>query len=518
MRFIDLFDRSAERFPDRVCAIDDDKEITYREAEATSRRLAARIIEEGLAVEAKIGIMSSNIADVVPVILGVVRSGCTWLPVNARNSHTDNVEILTNNDCEWLFFESGYEAEAGRLRDALPQVRGAVCIDRAGMRAPGLHDWISGANEDAPERGLDIHHCFKMALSGGTTGTPKGVMHTNLNAQIFISSLTVTFPHKQIPRFLCIAPVTHAAGNFCMWILSLGGTLVMMRKPDAGNIIASITRHRITTTFAPSTLLYSILDDPQVLSHEYETLEYFFYGAAPTSAEKLRQAINVFGMKMAQVYSLAEATMAMTYMTPADHEVLDDPDRIERLKSAGRPAPYTRIEILDDDGHPVPIGALGEIAVRGETISRGYYKRPDETAAMMKNGWLMTSDVGYRDADGFIYLVDRKRDMIITGGFNVYPSEVERVIGELPGVHDVAVIGVPDEKWGEAVAAVVVRDHGANIGPEEVMSYCKTQLGSVKAPKRVDFWEALPKSPNGKVLKRKIREHYWTGVSRSLTA
>ncbi len=516
MRAIDFFDRSVEDHPDRYCVRDGRTDITYAEAHETSHKLAARLIEAGFDVEAKIGVFCPNVSEVIPAILGVIRSGCSWLPVNTRNSVADNVMILTDNDCECLLYHSNYEDAAEQLISAVPAIKQAICIDKSALLGSSLQEWIDGAAIPAPERGLDRDHCYKLALSGGTTGTPKGVEHTNLNAQVMISSLMITFPHNNPPVYLCAAPVTHAAGNLALWMLAIGGTTVLMTKADAGEMLANIERFGATTLFAPPTVIYNLLAHEELGQHDYSTLEYFFYGAAPMSAQKLREAIEAFGPVMAQIYSQAEATMALTFMRPEEHNVFGDREREARLKSAGRPGPLVQIAILDDDGNALPPGERGEIAVRSDLICRGYYKRPKETEAMLRDGWLLTSDVGYRDSDGFIYLVDRKRDLIITGGFNVYPGEVEQVISMFEPVLDVAVIGTPDEKWGEAVTAVVALKPGERLDAEAVIAECKAQLGSVKAPKRVEFREGLPKSPNGKVLKRKIREEFWEGEGRTL--
>lgn len=518
MRAIDFFDRSAELNPERLCARDDTTEITYGEARTRSLGVARRLVDAGLAEEAKVGVLCPNVTAVMPTILGVIRSGCSWLPVNARNSLVDNVTILVNNDCEWLLYHSDYEAIVGDLLTQCGGVKGAVCIDRTSRFGPALLDWIAECDARPVERGLDRDHVYKLALSGGTTGTPKGVMHTNLNAQVMITSLLLALPHSSPPVFLCAAPVTHAAGNLCLWILAAGGTIMLMQKADAGLLLANIERLHATTMFAPPTVIYNMLAHPDLGRFDYSSLEYFLYGAAPIAAPKLKLAIETFGLKMAQIYSQAEATMALTFLSREDHDVFDDPAREQRLRSAGRPGPLVRIRIVDDSGHELPVGEPGELTVHSELVCKGYYKNPEATAAMMRDGWLLTGDVGYRDAAGFIYLVDRKRDLIITGGFNVYPGEVEQVIAELPGVLDVSVVGAPDEKWGEAVVAVIVMRGGERLTAEQVIGHCKGRLGSVKAPKRVEFRASLPKSPNGKVLKRKIRDEFWAGRASRLTA
>lgn len=518
MRAIDFFDRSVELSPERICVRDDTAAMSYAEVRQLSLRLAQRLVETGLVEEAKVGVLCPNVAAVIPTILGVIRSGCSWLPVNARNSQADNVAILVNNDCDWLLYHSEYEAVVGDLLAQCSRVQGAVCIDRAGQFGPAMADWVAGCDELLVERGLDRDHVYKLALSGGTTGTPKGVMHTNLNAQVMITSLLLAFPHSCPPVFLCAAPVTHAAGNLCLWILAAGGTVMLMRRADAGLLLANIERMRATTLFAPPTVIYNMLAHPDLGRFDYSSLEYFLYGAAPIAAPKLKLAIETFGLKMAQIYSQAEATMALTFLSREDHDVFDDPVREQRLRSAGRPGPLVRIRIVDEEDRELPAGEPGELVVRSELVCKGYYKDPEATAAMLRDGWLLTGDVGYRDEAGFIYLVDRKRDLIISGGFNVYPGEVEQVISELPGVLDVSVVGAPDEKWGEAVVAVIAMRVGEQLTEDQVIGHCKRALGSVKAPKRVEFRDSLPKSPNGKVLKRKIREEFWAGRGSRLTA
>ena len=516
MRAIDFFDRSAARFPERYCVRDGDNDITYAEAQKTSQKLAARLIQAGFDVEAKIGILSPNVSETIPAILGTIRSGCSWLPVNARNSIADNIAILTNNDCECLLYHSTHEDVTRDLLVAAPNVRLAVCIDKPGALGPDLLTWIADSPGLTPERGLGRDHCYKLALSGGTTGTPKGVEHTNLNAQVMISSLMIAFPHRKPPIYLCPTPVTHAAGNLALWILAISGTIVLMAKADAAEMLANIETYGATTLFAPPTVIYNLLAHETLGQHDFSTMEYFFYGAAPMSAQKLREAITAFGPVMAQIYSQAEATMALTFMRPEDHDVFGDLSREQRLKSAGRPGPLVEIEIMDDAGNRLAPGERGEIAVRSDLICRGYYKRPEETRAMSRDGWLLTSDIGYRDEDGFIYLVDRKRDLIITGGFNVYPGEVEQVISSIDPVLDVAVIGTPDDKWGEAVTAVIALKPGTSLNQEQVIDLCKSRLGSVKSPKRVVFCDSLPKNPNGKVLKRRIRDEYWSDRASKL--
>jgi acyl-CoA synthetase (AMP-forming)/AMP-acid ligase II len=300
-------------------------------------------------------------------------------------------------------------------------------------------------------------------------------------------------------------------------MMSLGCTNVIVARPDPLLLMEAIEKHRATTLFLPPTVIYMMLAHPRVREFDYSSLRHFLYGGAPMSVQKLREASEVFGPVMLQVYGQTEAPMAATLLLPQDHAAaLADPALERRLWSAGRPGPLVRIGIMDDDGTLLGPGRRGEVVCRGGIVMAGYYNNPEATAAVSTFGWHHTGDIGETDADGFVYIVDRKKDMIITGGFNVYPTEVEQVIWTHPAIQDCAVVGTPDDKWGEAVTAVVEVKPGAALDPDELIALCKERLGSVKAPKRVEVWPALPRSGVGKVLKRDIRQAFWEGRARAI--
>jgi acyl-CoA synthetase (AMP-forming)/AMP-acid ligase II len=295
-----------------------------------------------------------------------------------------------------------------------------------------------------------------------------------------------------------------------------GGTVVVLSKPDPVLLLEAIAKHRVTEFFLPPTVIYRLLDIPGIEQQDFSSLKYFLYGAAPMSVEKLKRAIEVFGPVMAGGYGQTEAAASISSITPAEHFVDGKIAPDERLSSVGRPNPLIRVEIMNDQGEVLPQGETGEICVRGDLVMKGYHKAPDKTAETIIDGWLHTGDIGHLDAEGYLHITDRKKDMIISGGFNVYPSEVEQVIWAHPAVQDCAVVGVPDEKWGEAVKAVVELNAGQSVSEEELVSLCKEKLGSVRAPKSVEFVVALPRSTVGKVLKKDLREQYWQGLQRKI--
>jgi acyl-CoA synthetase (AMP-forming)/AMP-acid ligase II len=275
-----------------------------------------------------------------------------------------------------------------------------------------------------------------------------------------------------------------------------------------------IQEHRVTTLFLPPTAIYSMLAHPRVREFDYSSLKHFVYAAAPMSAEKLKECLAIFGPVMAQTFGQAESPMLCTFLSPQQHLVIGDPVRERRLMSCGQPTLFTQVEIMDDEGKLLGPEERGEIVTRGNLVMKGYFKNLQATEEASRFGWHHTGDIGLKDADGFVYIVDRKRDMIISGGFNLYPSEIEQVIWGHPAVQDCAVIGIPDEKWGEAVKAIVELKEGQHASAETIMAFCRERLGGMKTPKSVEIWPSLPRSPVGKVLKRDIREKFWAGSAR----
>ena len=300
-----------------------------------------------------------------------------------------------------------------------------------------------------------------------------------------------------------------------MILMATGATHVILPHFDAELVMRAIDREKVTHLFLPPTAIYMMLAHPDIGKYDYNSLECFLYAAAPMSVERLKDCLRVFGPIMAQCFGQVEAPMMCTFFPPHEHVAALNGHE-GRLASCGKPALLTAIAIMDDKGKLLPPGERGEIVVRGNLVMLGYYKNPAATEEVSGHGWHHTGDVGYFDEEGFLYIVDRKKDMIISGGFNIFASEVEQVVWSHPAVQDCAVIGIPDEKWGEAVKAVIELKPGKQVSEEEIIALCKERVGSVKAPKSVEFWETLPRSPVGKVLKKNIRERFWAGRSRSV--
>ena len=518
MAIIDFYDRGWDINPDGVAYIQDDRSYSFIEVGNLSCRIANKLLALGLPKETKGAIWSTNDVKAWACTLGLWRANMTWIPVNARNAAEENHYVLDAFDCEVMFYQSEFAAVIAELRPRLPGIKHWVCIDADVADAPSLEAWISGQPATKPDVACNMDDVIVLSSTGGTTGKPKGVMNTHRSTQTFIAHfmLACAYRNGEKPVNLAAAPMTHTAGLLSMPCTAQGGTVVVVTKPDPALMLQAIARHKVTEFFLPPTVIYRLLEMPGIEKVDLSSVKYLMYGAAPMSVEKLKRAIEVFGPIMAGGYGQTEAPASISNLRPDEHLVDGKLASDERLSSVGRPNPLIRVEMMNDQNQILPRGETGEICVRGDLVMKGYYKQPDKTAETIVDGWLHTGDIGHVDAEGYLHITDRKKDMIISGGFNVYPSEVEQAIWSHPAVQDCAVIGVPDEKWGEAVKAVVELNPGASVTAEELLALCKDKLGSVKAPKSVDFVAALPRSPVGKVLKKDLREKYWAGTQRRI--
>nr|WP_315597395.1 AMP-binding protein [uncultured Cupriavidus sp.] len=517
MAIIDFFDRGWRINPDGIAYIQGERSFSFQEIGELSCQIANGLLAAGFEKEAKAAVWADN--DVIGwgCALGMWRAGMVYIPVNGRNPPAENQYVLDAFDCEALFFTQAFASILEELRSSLPMIKLWVCIDAELPWAQSLATWSASQPTTMPQVDYDMDDIVTLSATGGTTGAPKGVMNTHRAFQTYFAQFMIAFPYgTQRPVNLAAAPMTHTAGMMSLPCTARGGTVVVLPKPDPVLLLTAIARHRVTEFFLPPTVIYRLLDIPGIEKQDFSSLKYFLYGAAPMSVEKLKRAMEVFGPVMAGGYGQTEAAASISNMSPAEHFVDGKIGSDERLSSVGRPNPLIRVEIMNDQGQALPQGETGEICVRGDLIMKGYYKAPDKTAETIVDGWLHTGDIGHLDADGYLHITDRKKDMIISGGFNVYPSEVEQVIWAHPAVQDCAVIGVPDDKWGEAVKAVVELNVGHAVSADELVALCKEKLGSVKTPKSVDFVAALPRSTVGKVLKKDLREQYWQGLQRKI--
>ncbi len=517
MRLIDYFERGLKYYPERACLIDADGEYSYREVAMRSHRTANALIAGGLEVEDTVAILSPNGAPAFEAWIGAARAGGVWVGLAALASIDENIYVINDRDAAWLFYHSSFEGEIARIKANCPRLKHVICLDKPGMSHPNFGDFIAAFEAEAPELPDYRDKVISHFTSGGTTGQPKGAMWSNLIWEAWCANVYAHMPIQKLPVHLIASAMSHGAGVFAWPVLAYGGTVVCIPRADPLAVLEAMHKYRVTHSFLPPTVIYMMLAHPKAGDFDFSAMDYFVYGGAPMSADKVKQAIDLFGPCMTQIYGQAECPCTIGILSPADHlEALSAPDKEKRLLSCGRPPVFVKVEMMDDDGNLLAEGEWGEIVVRGTFVSLGYYGDPEASEANRQHGWHHTGDIGYKDADGFVYIVDRKMDMIISGGLNVYPIEIERLIWSHPAVQDCAVIGVPDEKWGEAVKAIVELKSGESVAEAEIIALCKEGLSAYKTPKTVEFWDELPRSGVGKVLKRKVREQFWIGHDRKI--
>jgi acyl-CoA synthetase (AMP-forming)/AMP-acid ligase II len=497
--------RAVQQTPDAINSVYRDRALTHRQVRDRVARIAGGLRARGIRTDSRVGLLSLNTDTFFHSCLAIAWADAVVVPLNTRWSVKEMSYALHEADVEVLLTDDPFLGLADQLRDAVPGLREIVGIGDAPV--PGgltpLADLLAAEPvEDAHRQGAELAGIF---YTGGTTGLPKGVMLSHRG--IFVSALGSLTALARIPRGggnLLVAPAFHMAG-FAIWVqgMLLQMTAVPLPGFDPPGVLKAIEDHRIKQALLVPTMIQMLVDHPEAQRHDLSSMESLIYGASPISEAVLDRARKVFtGTAFTQAYGMTELSPTTTILTDADH---DDP---VLRRSAGRAAPYARVKIVDENGDEVPRGTVGEIVAAGDHVMVGYWKQPEATAEAVRAGWMHTGDGGYMDEGGYVYVVDRIKDMIISGGENVYSIEVENVVARHPAIAQVAVIGVPDEIWGERVHAVVTLAPGSALDLDELRDFCKQDIAGYKAPRSLEIVEQLPLSGAGKILKRTLRAQY----------
>jgi acyl-CoA synthetase (AMP-forming)/AMP-acid ligase II len=477
------------------------------------RRVAAALRAAGMRPGDRIAVLDLNHPSCLELTLACAQIGTTNAVVNFRLAPPEIVYVINDAQARILFVGPEFAGAVAQLREKIPTVERVVHV---GGDDDEFEAWV-----DAHEPDPEVHpsapgDSFVQLYTSGTTGFPKGAMLTHSGMLAHARNVMVDFELDDDARVQVAMPLFHVGGtSYSLLAMAAGAHVHMLRLPDPVAVIDMLERDRITHTFLVPALLAAIVQVPGVAERDFSALKSLSYGASPMPLPVLRACLKLFPGVMHQVYGMTEACGVVTSLGPEDH---DDPAVAHRLVSAGTPIHGVEIEIRDPaTGEPVPTGQPGEIWVRTEQLMGGYWGKPEATAAAItEDGWLRSGDGGHMDADGYVYVTDRIKDMIISGGENIYPAEIERVLAEHPSVGDVAVIGVPDERWGEVPKAVVVPAPDQQVDPAALIAYAREHLAGFKTPKSVDVVDELPRNPTGKVLKKDLRQPYWQGRDRQV--
>ena len=508
--YFDLILQGLRRWPEREAIVDGSGlGLTYAQLEQRIWRFAAVLRDAGLKAGDGVAQLAANRVDTFATMAAVLASGMRYTPLHPMGSAEDQLFILDDAQISALVVDVPYFEERGRhLRDAAPDSLQVFTLGTADFGT----DLPSRSQQVEPQQLATLPACDDIAwvtYTGGTTGTPKGVIMTQggMAAKSLISMAEWQWP-KDI-RYLASSPISHAAGFLLIPTFLNGGKVFLTAGFDAQQVLDLVEQEKVNTLFLVPTMLYVLMDHPRTRSADLSSIESIIYASAPMSPTRLREALDLFGPVMMQCYGQTEC-IHLTMMRKEEHQL----DKPGRLASCGKPPAGVHLCLLDAQGSPVPDGEIGEVCVRSPAVMQGYWQRPEQTAETLAGDWLHTGDLAYRDEDGFYYLVDRAKDLIISGGFNIYPKEIEDVLTAHPAVALAAVIGVPDDKWGEKVVAVIVPRTGETADERELIQLVKDKKGAVQAPKQVDFVQCLPQTALGKVDKKALRGRYWENAQR----
>jgi acyl-CoA synthetase (AMP-forming)/AMP-acid ligase II len=486
---------------------------TWAELVQRVQRIAAAQRAAGLAPGDRIAVLDLNHPSCLELTLACARVGTANAVVNFRLAAPEIAYVINDAAARVLFVGPEFAHAVEQLRPELPTVERVI---RIGGPDDEYEAWLAAQEPDPQTYPAGPDDCFVQLYTSGTTGFPKGAMLTHRAMTTHAHNVAGDLDLDAEARVQVAMPLYHVGGtSYALLALSRGAQIVMLRLPDPATVLETLETERITHTFLVPALLAAMMQVPGAAERDFSRLQALSYGASPMPLPVLRACLALFPGVMHQVYGMTEACGVVTTLGPQDH---GNPAVQHRLVSAGTPIHGVEIEVRDPaTGEPVPTGAPGEIWVRTAQIMSGYWRRPDATAsAITSDGWLRSGDGGHMDADGYVYITDRIKDMIISGGENIYPAEIERVLAEHPTVDDVAVIGVPDERWGEVPKAVVVTAPGATVDADTLIAHCREHLAAFKCPKTVDVVEELPRNLTGKVLKRQLRAAYWRGRERTI--
>jgi fatty-acyl-CoA synthase len=496
---VDCLYRGLAIAPDAIAVEDETRRLTYRELVARVEAMAAAYQAMLPEKQTIIATGGKNTIEHLIAILAIYLSGNIWTALNPRGGPVDNDALVSTVEPR-LFV-----VDEDMLDRFTPTAAPLVIADPIGPTPPGesvaaLLQRYANARPVRPA--LEPTDLQSIKFTGGSTGRPKAVMLTYRTQNAVIANMLASFAFAADEVHLCVAPITHAAGTYILPVFAWGGRHIMLRKPVPALVLDALERRGVTLVFLAPTMIYALLAEPGVAERRYPALRHMIYGAAAMPAEKVRAARAVFGPVIETSYGQTEAPQVISAVTAAEF------DDERNLASVGRPCVFNRVEIMAPDGALLPPGEVGEIVVRGDLVMKGYYRNPEATAATIIDGWLHTGDVGYRDERGYLFIKDRLKDVVITGGFNVYPADVEGVLVHHPAVYESVVFGVADDKWGERVEAAVQLRPGTRAEPAELAAFVKERLGSVKAPKVVHLVEDLPRNHLGKVLRREVKARF----------
>jgi acyl-CoA synthetase (AMP-forming)/AMP-acid ligase II len=512
-QFMEFFGRENADYP---CVELEDVFYNYAQANSRCNQMAHAFVEKDIAKGNRLAWIGKNSLELLFLFFAASKVGVVSNPLNYRLAPPEWAYIINNCAAKVLVCEAEFCAGIDKVRDKLENIEHFICLDADLDGWENFASWVDPQPEHNPQHDIRPDDVLYQMYTSGTTGLPKGAVLSQYaietNTRIFALQAEMNAGDT---RLVMPLPMYHAAAGMTLkTVISVGGSLIVHRDFDPVAVVDALEKGGVTNaTLVPAMIQACLVAVPNIEQRDFSNLRTMGYGASPIAEETLRQAMAVFGCKFIQAFGMTETTAVAIQLTHQAHQrALNGEPHL--LLSCGRPAAGTQVRIVDEDHNEVPRGEVGEIAVKGPQLMQQYWNMPEATAKTLVDGWLYTGDAARMDEEGFIYIQDRIKDMIVTGGENVYPKEVENALFDHPEVADAAVIGIPDEKYGEAILAFVQSRNGDDIDIEELVAFCRERLAGFKVPRQIEFIKEIPRNASGKVLKKDLREPYWEGIER----
>lgn len=505
MNLGELIAQSSKHYARQEAVVFENRTYTYTEVNERVNRLANSLLGLSLNKGDRVALLLYNCSEYVESDFAAAKSGLVKVSLNTRLTASDHKYIINDSEASAIIFDSSFSDIVLDLAKTTPCLKKLICVGENKLPFINYEDLIMRGSPSEPPPGVLEDDIYTIMYTSGTSGKPKGVVLSHKNFLSSVFNLLLERDVRWGDRMLHVAPMTHASGIWLLPHFARGAVNCILKKFDIDLLVKTIQEKKITTVMMVPTMILKLLASPGIDRNDIASLRSIIYGGSPMPLEKLKQAIARFGGIFSQNYGQTEAPTTITYL-PREYFRLDGSEEdIKKLSSAGYPYMRVNVKVVNEKGLEVGTGETGEIVVKSDHVMRGYWKNEEATKEKIVDGWLHTGDMAKTDEEGFIYIVDRKNDLIISGGFNIYPRDVEEVLYTHPSVAEAAVIGVPDDHWVEAVKAFVVLKEGAHLTQADLIDFCKQNIARMKAPKSVKFVRSLPKNAHGKIAKKELK-------------